>query len=161
MITQTELMEALNYNSDTGCFTWKESGKGKKKGVTGTINAFGYVQIVICGVIHKAHRLAWLHVYGVWPDKNIDHLNHDRADNRIENLREATQAENRKNLRLSKDSISGVIGVNLVRKTGSWFARIKVNGRTIGLGTYKDKFEAICARLSANNKYNFHENHGR
>lgn len=159
MITQKELKELLNYNPDTGIFTWRYSRRGAKKGSTaGSNDGYGYTSIRVNSKPYGSHRLAWLYMFGAWPKNQIDHINHDRVDNRIENLREVTRQENGRNLALNKKNTSGVTGVR--RKGNQWYATIGVNGSKVRLGGFKDKFEAICARKSANNKYGFHKNHG-
>ena len=111
MITQKELKDLLHYDPETGVFTWLKSGKGRKaNGETrGLTN--GYFTIRINWRQYKAHRLAWLYVYGVWPKGQIDHINHNTTDNRIANLREVTNQENHRNMSLSKNNTSGVTGV--------------------------------------------------
>ena len=98
---------------------------------------------------------------GVWPKNQIDHDDHVRHNNRWKNLFEATQRKNSKNQSKSKRNKSGVTGVFWIKKDRSWSATIFINNKHTHLLQSKDKFEAICARMSANNKYGFHENHGR
>ena len=105
-----------------------------------------------------AHRLAWLYVYGCWPDE-IDHINQIRDDNRIANLRSVDRTTNCQNASRQK-SESGVTGL-VKRYTGKWEARIQVNKKYIYLGIFSTKSEAIAARKAANVKYGFHENHGK
>ena len=92
MITQEELKELLDYNPETGLFTWNVYNNIKNKTTAGTFND-GYIQIKIKQKIYQAHRLAWLYVYGEWPKGQIDHINGIRDDNRIENLRDVTNRE--------------------------------------------------------------------
>ncbi len=96
---------------------------------------------------------------GKWP-KEIDHINHKRSDNRWANLRETLENENYKNKSLMSNNSSGVHGVSWNKKDKVWTAMIGVCKKVIYLGSSKDKFEAICCRMSANNKYGFHRNHG-
>lgn len=95
--------------------------------------------------------------YGNWP-QHIDHINGDRLDNRIENLREVDRAENMKNMRMPADNTSGFVGVT--RHYEKWKAQITVNGKHIYLGRFDHKKDAIAARIAANRKFGFHENHG-
>jgi len=97
---------------------------------------------------------------GKWPKKYTDHINHIRDDNRLLNLREATDGENQKNSSQRKDNTSGITGVGIHKQSGKWQARIKLDSKLKHLGLFDDKFEAICSRKSASNKYGFHENHG-
>jgi len=161
MITQQELKELLSYNSKTGIFTWLVSLSNRVKigGVAGSPDSNGYSVIKVRGRRYYAHRLAWLYMTGARP-KSIDHINHDRADNRIINLREATQQENMRNSTLRKDNTSGVCGVYQRKDMNKWQALIVAEGKILHLGYFTDKFEAICARKSAGNKYGYHANHG-
>ena len=162
MITQQELKELAKYDPNSGVFTWlvAPSNKARAGDVVGYLNN-GYIRASIKGTLYYIHRLAWLITYGEWPAGDIDHINQNRLDNRIDNLRVVDQKENQRNRRLSKNNTSGVCGVGWLKVEGKWGAQIKVNGKVIRLGCSIDKFEAICARMSANNKYGFHANHGR
>ncbi len=101
---QTEaILDSLNYNEETGIFTWKKSRGNQKAGSqAGTIDGHGYVCIQINRKPHRAHNIAWRFVHGVWPKYSIDHINRDRADNRIINLRDIPFNENLANSPRSK-----------------------------------------------------------
>ena len=162
MITQSELKENLKYNPDTGVFIWLASRGSVRRGRSArSLDNEGYITICINGRAYKGHRLAWLYVYGVWPKYQIDHISRIRDDNRIANLRDVPISTNLKNSSLSKRNTSGVTGVYFIKKDGTWAARICVKSKLLHLATFKDKFEAICCRKSANNKYGFHPNHGK
>ncbi|WP_446719173.1 HNH endonuclease signature motif containing protein [Halocynthiibacter sp. C4] len=108
----------------------------------------------------RAHRVIWAMFYGRWPAKDIDHINGDRTDNRISNLRHVSRAENARNSSRSSANTSGRTGVYKVKKSGKWNARIRVDGRFINLGFFKE-FEAACAaRAVAESKYGFSARHG-
>jgi len=166
-LTQQYLKSILNYDKDTGIFTWKNcSAKHIKIGqIAGSKNIYGYIAIGIytngINKLFRAHRLAWLYVHGNIPKKYIDHINHIRNDNRISNLREVDISANQKNMSKSKANSSGVTGVVLDTRQGKWLALIGVKGKLIRIGIYEDKNEAICARLHANKLYGFHQNHGK
>ena len=162
MITQSELKELLSYNPETGVFTRvKNSGRAKVGDVAGCKDSSnGYIAICVQNKRYRAHRLAWLYVSGKFPKDQIDHINHDRADNRFANLREASNQENHKNTSIQKNNTSGVAGVNWHKASGKWKARIKVSQEDIHLGLFIDIIEAAKARKSAEVKYGFHENHG-
>lgn len=159
ILTQKELKALLHYNPSTGVFTRikRTSNKINVGDIAGYKNDNGYVLIGLKGIARRAHRLAWLYMTGSWPKYEIDHINHIRSDNRFINLREVTHQENAKNTPLRKDNISGVTGVYWVRD--KWMARINIKPKYISLGCFADKFEAICARKSAEIKYGFHPNH--
>jgi hypothetical protein len=153
-ITQAELKEILNYDSETGVFTWKvdRGGRYKKGMVAGGIDKEGYVVIRVLGVSYPAHRLAWLYIHGKYPDNILDHINRDRKDNRLSNLRDVTKAENNTNQSLTKRNTSGCKGVSHRGKYSKWHARITLKGYTIFLGSYNTKEEAESAYLKASEK---------
>lgn len=99
-------------------------------------------------------------VYGSWPDGQIDHINGVRDDNRIENLRVVTSAENHKNMALGTASTSGVAGVSWHERDARWRAHIKVGGRQKHLGNFRRFEDAVSARLTANAALGFSERHG-
>jgi len=121
----------------------------------------GYREVSILGKSYRSHRLAWLLHYGEEPKNQIDHINGVRDDNRIENLRDTTQAENCKNVKKPKNNTSGCVGVYWKKRDSVWRAAISVNDIQVSLGAFKDKSDAIAARLKAEIKYGFHANHGR
>ena len=163
MVTQKELKELFHYCADTGIFTrlTQSSYRVKIGDIAGYLHHDGYRVIKIKGRGYGAHRLAWLYVYGDWPKDQIDHVNHIRDDNRIANLRDVTNRENSKNSLLHKNNTSDVSGVHWDKRSSKWRATIQTAIKSVHLGLFADKFEAICARLSANNKHNYHESHGR
>jgi len=115
----------------------------------------------------REHRTVWSAMYGSIPEgREIDHINGDRADNRLENLRLVTRQENMRNAKKSNANTSGCTGVTWNKRAGKWQAQTEVTqpcGKRRGkyLGVYPDWFDAVCARMSANNRYGFHVNHGR
>lgn len=160
MINQDRLKELLTYNPETGIFTWNVSRGGVTKGdEAGQLTAYGYRAIRVDGTLVQAHRLAFMYMIGDIPDF-IDHEDHNRLNNKWDNLKETTRLQNQKNQKLRKDSVSGVTGVNPTRN-GKWQARIFVNGKSIQLGTFDEIGDAVQARLNANKEYGFHENHGK
>lgn len=162
MITQATLKELLNYNPETGAFTWRKVGKHIQEGrLAGTLNSQGYSKIHVQRKEYKAHRLAWLYTYGTFPENQIDHINGVRDDNRIDNLRAVTNAENHRNRKLRCTNTSGVSGVSWFRPNKAWGAYISDDGKRIFLGLFADLFSAVAARKSAERKYNYHSNHGR
>lgn len=146
MITQEHLKSVLHYNPETGLFTWLHTGTGRKKNLSaGATTKVGYRTIYIKPERHFSHRLAWLYVYGVWPENQIDHINGDKSDNRIHNLREATFIENLRNRGKYKNNTSGYKGVYFDKKRNSWFAKIFHEKKSIHLGTYNTPIEASKA----------------
>ena len=109
------------------------------------------------------HRLLWCHYYGKWPESNlvIDHINGDNCDNSIDNLRLVTHTENNRNRSTPKDNTSGHVGLYWMNSKKKWLVQIGSNGKTIHIGTFNNKEDAIKARKEAEKKYGYHENHGR
>jgi len=162
LITYKEVCELLEYNPETGVIKWlKNRINGARKNDVAGSAIQGYIRICINGNTYGAHRLTWLLVMQEWPKGQIDHKDRVRNNNVFSNLRDVTRIENAKNSPLRIDNTSGVCGVSWNKKNCKWIARVHINRKPVGLGSYVDKFEAICARMSANNKYSFHANHGR
>jgi len=124
-------------------------------------NAYGYHVGSVNGDILQAHRVIWAIVSGGDAPEEIDHINGDRSDNRLSNLRSVSQSENRKNMSTPKNNTSGVCGVSFDRRLGKWLAKITVDRKQIYIGLYVSKADAAKARKSAERQYGFHENHGR
>lgn len=146
-ISAEYLRSILDYDPETGVFLWTEAGNAsgrKRMGVpVGTVGHYGYVVIRIAeGEVYPAHRLAWLHYYGKWPDEQLDHISCDRADNRIANLREATGFENARNQPIRVTNKSGFKGVSRHSETGNWVAQITFNRKSMYLGLFKTPEQA-------------------
>lgn len=170
-LTQEQLKQILNYDKSTGMWIWLVdifSGKNNKlksaeKGnVAGTLSKIhGYRIIGINGKKYRAHRLVWLYEYGYWPKYQIDHINHIKDDNRIVNLREVTHEDNQRNMSKSKNNKSGHTGVVWDKSVNKWRAEINIKNKSITLGRFINKEDAIKCRKQAEIKYKFHENHGK
>ena len=149
-ITQAELKAELTYDRDTGEFIWRHDSAYHKSGaVAGWVKDTGHRVIDINSKKHHEHRLAWLYVYGYLPEHGIDHINRNPADNRIKNLREASQTCNMRNTGNRKNNVSGVKGVSRQKGSETWNAFITVNYKNKYLGCSKDFDEAVCIRLAA------------
>lgn len=160
-ITQLELKSRLHYNPKTGVFTRiSSSSAGPKIGDIAGWLQDGYRKIMVNGKTYFAHRLAWLYVYGEFPENQIDHINHIRNDNRISNLRDASGSDNQRNQRVAKNNTSGTIGVIFNNLINRWVARIGTPQKRIFLGRFKKKEDAIKARKEAEIYYGYHRNHG-
>ena len=109
---------------------------------------------------YKAHRTIWAMHYGTWPDREIDHINQDRSDNRISNLRIVTSQENNRNRSMTPNNTSGHVGVYWDKNREKWAAQIMVSGKNKFIGYFTDIEDAAAARTDANAKYGFHINHG-
>lgn len=149
-LTQQKLKGLLSYNPASGEFTWLKSISkrirvGDLAGYSNS-NSDSYVFIRIAGTLYRAHRLAWLYEYGKWPDEDIDHIDRNKRNNAIANLREVTDSQNLFNASIRSDNSSGVKGVSFSRRDCAWRAYINVNGKHRSLGNFKTKAEAVSAR---------------
>jgi hypothetical protein len=173
-LTQDILHEIVRYVPETGAFFWRERPRhyfqtghhhkmwnvqnaGK---IAGSINSRGYWRITIRSETYTAHRLAWLYVFGTWPAMALDHINQNKVDNRISNLREATSQQNSQNLPRTERNKSGMVGVCWNRAQREWFAYISVSKKQQFIGNFKSKDAAIAARKAAEMLYGYHPNHG-
>lgn len=159
-ITQAELKDIMHYDGETGIFTRiKKTARRQKIGeIVGVNCKNGYLK---CGIKNKEyylHTLAWLYVYG-YLSEQLDHINHDRKDNRISNLRIATKLLNSKNHSISKANTSGVTGVQYIPKKKVWLAQICHLYKRIRK-SFKTKEEAVTQRKKWEKEFGFHENHG-
>jgi len=154
MDIEKELIQMLRYQPEDGLFFWTENAsKAVKNKLAGTIHPAGYIIIGYKGKYYKAHRLAWLYVYGKFPDNMIDHINGIRSDNRIENLRDVDNTINQHNQKTAHvNSKSGLLGVSWNVKNKAWKAQIKHRGEVIYLGLYKTAQLAHEAYLTSKRK---------
>lgn len=151
----------LHYDPETGVFTWARASRKAKVGAqAGSPDVHGYWQINLQARVFKAHRLAWFYVHCEWPNGQMDHINHDRKDNRITNLRIVDNAENHRNRPLQASNKTGFHGVSFCKQTGRYRAKINVDGKQIHLGRFDTIEQAAAARALANERYGFHPNHG-
>ena len=174
-LTQTILHELLLYDPYTGSLTWRRrdrrwfkcdrdwkawNTKNAGKPAFATPDSDGYPQGRIFGKSCRAHRMIWLYMTGHWPDPEIDHKNRNLADNRFQNLREATHRQNSRNKSLRYDSTTRMAGV-LPLPSGNYQAQIHGNDGCIRLGTFKTIAEAAAARRAAAAQYGYSPGHGR
>ena len=161
MLTQKHIRELLHYSPHTGSLTWRVSRTNAiKVGQEAGCADKHYRVVYIKDKLYLAHRLIWLHVHGSFPPATIDHINGDGHDNRIDNLRAVSLAENNKNVRAGRRNKSGVIGVTWCGRYSKWYACIGVDGRTIALGRHNCLTAAAIARKAAEVRHKFHPNHG-
>lgn len=150
MLDAEYLREILDYEPETGAFTWKK--KIASKVVVGTtaggVYTLGYVVIGIGGRIYYAHRLAWLYMTGNWPAQ-VDHRDGDKANNMWANLRLATSQQNALNSKRPRTNTSGLKGVSWHKAAKKWAAAITIDGRATHLGLYEDAELAHAAYMAA------------
>ncbi len=163
MLSVQELKNNLFYDSDTGSFTWisvRPYGKYKVGDTAGHLEkSSGYVKITLNSIHYKAHRLAWLYVYGNTPNI-IDHIDGNRANNKIENLRNATNLINSRNQKKNKNNKSGVSGVHLNGRDSKWYVTVSVLGKKKFLGSFDSVDDAINTRIEYNKLNGFSDTHG-
>lgn len=161
----------IDYNPESGVFLWKRRGvwvvergwqsdlarrKFNAKYVGApcltSLDKDGYLRGHIMGEhpkggIFRAHRVAYAVMVGEWPTETVDHVNRIRADNRWENLREASRAEQQRNRGVQANNTSGFSGVHYNKRNARWVARIRRGGKDIFLGSFPNKRSAIAARV--------------
>ena len=158
-LTAEYVRSILDYNPETGVFKWKwrddvrrcDNARFAGK-VAGVVQLDGYISIRINKRRYLAHRLAWLYVHGEWPAEQIDHIDGVPANNRIANLRLATNQENQRNVGLQKNNSTGIKGVHWHKRRGKFMAEIR-SGKRLYLGYFDTLAEAAAARTAAEIEY--------
>lgn len=162
-LTADFVRQLLDYDPKTGALTWKRRDPSMFKSgghtaehncnvwnkkyagrLAGTLNK-GYFQVKMPDKVHHAHRIIWLIITGEWPKHEIDHIDGNRSNNKLSNLREATRTQNCRNLRISIRNKSGHKGVHFAKNVNKW--RVSVGHKKIGLFTILE--DAIVARDKA------------
>lgn len=156
-LTQQRLIELVSYNPETGEFINKISRGNLIAGcnIGGIDNSNGYARICIDGKRYKAHRLAWLYVYGNFPKNFIDHVDGNKSNNKISNLRECSHAQNHQNRLKNSTNNCGFLGVHFSISTGKYRAQIQLDGENRHIGLFDSPEEAHNAYLSE--KKNLHK----
>lgn len=169
------LRKLIRYDPETGDLIWRarlpdertSNHQAKRfttvfagKPALNCINRGGYKVGTVLNIRTSAHRVAWAIYHGVWPEGEIDHINHIRSDNRIKNLREVSSAQNARNRSLHRNNKSGFVGVFWIKKLQIWRVTIRYKNQIKFLGHFKCKEDAIEERKKANLKFGYHENHG-
>ena len=155
-LTFERLRSALAYDPETGHFTWLvSSNRAAVIGArAGTINSLGYWIVGIDGKKYRQHRLAWFYTHGTWPAFVIDHIDCDRTNNRLANLRDIPQAVNLQNQRTAtKASASGVLGVYWSDRWDGYMASIRLNGKSKRRGPYRTTERAYTSYLDLKRKH--------
>ena len=150
-LSAAQARELLDYAPDTGLLTWKATGTGRRSGgEAGNRNTDGYVRTTIGKRHYANHRLAWLIYYGEWPKDQVDHIDGDRSNNRIFNLRQASSSINNQNLRRAHSrNTLGVLGVYYEGVRSKYKAQISISGNQKYLGRFNSLEEASNAYLAA------------
>lgn len=161
-LTQEILQKLFMYDPETGSMTVRLPQHRRKVGdeIGSVGSSHGYREASVFSTTYLVHRLIWMYMTGSFP-AYIDHIDHNKLNNRWDNLREVSNQENIKNCSLSKNSLSRVNGVNQIKSTGKFRAYITINGTQKHLGVFDTVEEAMEARKTADAYYAFHENHGK
>lgn len=159
---QSELLEYINYDPETGLCTWKKkpSAKITVGSPVGYVSADGYMYFGFKGKTLKLHRAIFLMIHGYLP-AYVDHDDHDRLNNKALNLKASTMTANNRNCTRQKNNTSGVVGVRFDPNRKKWVAMIWHNSKAIALGRFDEKSDAIKARKNAEVKYGYNPNHGK
>ncbi len=171
--SQEVLRQLLRYEPETGNLFWLPRGPemfGDKRAYSTwttchsgkrafcILDDTGYLVGHVCRIKVSAHRVIWALVYGVWPPKDIDHIDNDRTNNRINNLRAVDRSTNHKNKGIGARNKSSRVGVFNLKKTGKWTAQIGSGGKFYNLGTFSTFEDAVSARELAEAEHGFHHN---
>ena len=150
-MTAEEARQLFSYNPETGDLVWRVSLNSRAPigYIVGTQTKYGYIQVQVRGKSYLAHRVAWLITYGEWPVEHLDHINGNVQDNRLSNLRQATNAQNRYNMKLNIRNKIGLKGVSFAKGRNKWAAHISANGRSRTLGYFATPEEAHAAYCAA------------
>jgi hypothetical protein len=179
-VTSAEVLRTvLDYDPENGSLTWRErdpstfpattplrivrnwNSRFAGKPAFTALGANGYRVGSFGGKALYAHRVVWAWVHGIWPVDEIDHLDGDRSNNAVKNLRAATPTMNRRNQGRSTRNTSGYTGVTYCQKTGTWVAQMTVRGVCLRFGKFRCPTAAAIARKKADPQFGFHKNHGR
>lgn len=166
-ISVERLRERLEID-DSGVLRWRYCASMPKqwnsvwpgKEAFTAVDGKGYRHGSLDGKYVRLHRVVWALAYGAWPDREVDHIDGNRLNNRVDNLRLVSGSENHRNTKRRADNKSGVNGVGWYAPTAKWRAHVTLNGKHIHLGYFETFEEAVAARAEANSGFGFHPNHG-
>lgn len=160
-----DINDYLSYDESSGDLIW--AFKLSRKVVVGSVAGCkckrdGYVKVRFDNRLYMAHRIIWESVVGKIPEgMQIDHINHNRSDNRLENLRLVTHIENGMNQSMRVRNKSGITGVSWNARDEKWISRISRDRKVINLGCFDSFDDAVSARINAEIEFGYHANHGR
>ena len=155
-MTPEQLRELFTWDPVSGRIHWKDRYNGRPAFVS--VQTQGYLYGKVFGKNYLAHRVLWALEHGEWPSGDIDHINQNKTDNRMCNLRTATKTENARNKTRNKNNTSGFVGVSKCKN--KWRAYVTVDHKQMHLGLFNTKKQAHNAREKANAHYLFSPNHG-
>jgi hypothetical protein len=158
-VDATYLKELFTLDPSTGVLRWKISRNRKVQigrmagGVKYQRGVPTYLQVKIDKKMYAVHRLVWLYVYGAWPTGQIDHIDGNGMNNAVENLRDVSASENKRNIGVQKNNSSGFKGVSWHKTNKRWQAYIKVHGRRHTIGYFATSQEAHAAYCKVAEQY--------
>jgi len=153
-LTSERLKELVHYDKETGLFFRKLKNNILKIKPSGSKSANGYLVMTVDCCSYYAHRLAWLYCYGHFPEQFIDHINNNRIDNRIENLRDVSKTSNNQNIKIAKkNNQTKTLGVSKTNKKTPYRARIFFNGKAKYIGAFSSIKEAQLAYFEEKRKH--------
>ena len=155
MITQKRLKELFSYDEATGDLRWnvKSARRVKIGDIAGTKTPNGHIQIRVDDEVYLAHRLVWTYMKGYHSEYDIIHIDGVKSNNKIDNLQEKTHQCVIRNIGNYSNNVSGVKGVSKIRRSGKWYACIRVNRKNINVGLYTKFADAVKARYEAEERY--------
>lgn len=155
MLTQSQVKELFDYRDGKLLRRVTTGGRGLENAEAGSDDGQGYRRVSVSGGHYRIHRVIWLWVFGYMPEHDIDHINRDRRDNRIENLREVSRTCNLRNSGTPRHNTSGVKGVSWCSRLGKWRVDIVAAEKQYNFGFYISLSEAVCHRLAAEQALNW------
>ena len=160
VLDQVNLNAAFHYDPFTGQLTYRTTSRSGTAGALATFaHSRGYLSVAVARKQYLAHRIIFMMVNGYWPE-HVDHINHNKADNRWNNLREVQQEVNNRNMPKQANSATGYVGVSYMKARNKYRAYITVNSKAKHLGSFDTVEEAVAARDIASIQYGYHVNHG-
>lgn len=146
------------FSTDSSTRSWNTRFAGKE--AFASAHGEGYLVGAVFNRLYLAHRVVFALAHGRWPTE-VDHINGDRTDNRLANLREVTRAENNRNMKRPIGNFSGTTGVAWYPTKAKWRAYINADGLSSHLGYFASREDAVAARKAAERRHGYHTNHGR
>jgi len=161
-LTQEHLNRLFIYDNENGVLYRRiNRGPSKAGDFVGTVTDRGYLSVEIESRTYYVHRIIWFMIHGDWPKNQIDHINGNRCDNRLENLRDVSSGENCRNSKMPCNNKSGVTGVKFHKRTGKWKAQVFVEGKSKFLGYFSNIEDAENAVSNARRENGYTERHGQ
>jgi len=150
-LTLSKLHELFDYKNGNLIWKFAKSRRVKAGDIAGCLDEYGYILIGVNGGVYRAHRLIYFYHHGYFP-LFIDHIDGNRANNKIENLRSVTTSQNAMNQKISTRNSSGIKGVMWHKRDKKWVVQLRVNSKNHSFGYFDDKELAELVAIEATNK---------